>query len=445
MLSALRISLFSLLFLASTSFAALNLELTQGISGAIPIAMVAFAGQTQDPAAADNISAVVTSDLQNSGRFTVKQSTSASQQPQSAADVDFKYWQKQNVNDMVVGKVTPQASGEYQVNFQLINVFASQASKSQSGPKWLNSVLLNKTFTVKKSQLRNLAHHISDLIYQSLTGDKGIFSTRIAYVLVERNIDQPPKYFLEISDVDGYKPQTLLTSQQPIMSPNWSPNGKQVAYVSFETGRPAIYIQNVATGQRKRVTDFNGINSTPAWSPNGKELALVLTKSGYPKIYTYDIASRKLTQVTQGWSADTEPRFSPNGQSIYFSSNRGSGLQIYEVTLASKQVQRVTFNGTYNATANVGPNDQELVYLHRQNGQYNIAKQDLQNGRMTLLTQTGNDQSPSLAPNGKMVVFATRFAGRGILSMVSTDGRVKLRLPARNGDVREPAWSPFLS
>lgn len=423
----------------SPIYAALDLELTQGMQGAIPIAIAPFAGQ-ESSSPVENIASVVTNDLSHSGRF--KMINSVSQDPHDASEVNYSLWQKSGANNLVVGKVIPQADGKYQVTFQLINVFSGQTR--QEDKNFVQPTLLNEQFTVNKNNLRGLAHHISDLVYQQLTGDRGIFSTKIAYVLVQRIANQN-KYFLEVADQDGYGSKTLMTSNQPIMSPTWSPNAKSIAYVSFEGDQDGIYIQNIFTGGRKLISQFPGMNTAPAWSPDGSKIALVLTKTGYPKVYIMDVASGQLTQLTEGYSMDTEPAWSPNGKTLIFTSDRGGGPEIYEMDLASRQIQRLTFNSQYNARGTLTPDGQSLVMLTQSGSGYDIAIQDLQTGRVTLLTNSGNTQSPSVAPNGKMVAYADQDQGVGILGMVSTDGRVKLRIPAGNGSVQEPAWSPYLS
>jgi TolB protein len=406
--------------------------------------VVAFSGQANDLQGDNNVAGVVSTDLQNSGRFKLMSNSSMQQSPTQAADVDFNYWQKQDINNMVVGSVKSVGGGKYQVDFQLLNVYGNKESPNSAAPVWQNAVVLNKTFTVNSNQLRGLSHHISDMIYESLTGDRGVFSTRIAYVTVKRT-SQSAKYALEVSDYDGYNPRSLLDSSQPIMSPAWSPDGHRIAYVSFENSDPAIFIQDLATGNRQKISGFAGLNGAPAWSPDGQQLALVLTQTGYPKIYLLNVASKQVTQVTQGTAIDTEPSWSPDGNSLVFTSNRGGGPQIYRVNIATQDVQRVTYSGNYNARAAfIPPDGKSIVVLNGNSNAYNIAVQDLTSGRYTTLTDSGNNQSPSIAPNGKMVVYATKSEGHGVLGVVSTDGRVKQQLPAREGDVREPAWSPFL-
>lgn len=428
-------------FISSSIFAALDLELTQGMEGAIPIAIAPFAGQ-ESSSPVENITTVITNDLSHSGRFKIPVA-SLPQDPHDISEVNFSLWQKSGLpSNLVVGKVTPQAGGKYLVNFQLINIFAGQTRKEDKN--FATPVLLSNQFTVNQNELRGVAHHISDLIYQQLTGDRGIFSTKIAYVLVQRIANQQ-KYYLEVADQDGYGAKALLTSNQPIMSPTWSPNAKSIAYVSFEGDKDGIYMQNIFTGARHLVSQFEGMNTAPAWSPDGTKIAMVLTKTGYPKIYIKDIATGQLSQITDGFSMDTEPAWSPNGKTLIFTSDRGGGPEIYEMDLATKQIQRLTFNSQYNARGSFTPDGQSLIMLTQNGGGYDIAIQDLQTGRVTLLTSSGNTQSPSVAPNGKMVAYSDQDQGTGILGMVSTDGKVKLRIPAGEGSVQEPAWSPFLN
>ena len=403
--------------------AALDLELTQGIDAAIPIAIIPFANDQPNVPGNETVTQVVKNDLQNSGQFRVKST-------------------QQGVDDVLKGTVTSTGFGRYRVAFQLINLFSASKKETKSKPK--NSILLNLSFDTSKAGLRTLAHHISDLVYKSLTGTRGVFSTKIAYILVQRQSSpRSRKYLLEISDADGFNPQTLLQSTQPIMSPTWAPDGKSLAYVSFEGHHASIYLQNLSTGKRHIVTDYPGINGAPAFSPNGKKRALVLTRTGNPKIYTYNLQTKKLTRLTRGYSIDTEPAWAPDGKSLVFTSNRGGTPQIYRYNFDNKQVTRVTFDGNYNARASFLPNDQALIMMHRGTGLFGIAREDLNTGQVQVLVQTGADESPSVAPNGKMLIYATRYGGRGVLAMVSTDGRIKLRLPAREGTVREPAWSPF--
>jgi TolB protein len=415
-----------------TSYAALNLELTQGVDRAIPLAAVTFAGQTIGP----NLADIIQGDLKYSGRFKILASEQANQQPHTPAEVNYGFWRNQGVDNLVVGSVTPIVGGRFKVSFALLDVI----NTSPNG----QHVLLQQDFTTGAEGMRRLAHHMSDLIYQKLVGVRGVFSTKIAYVLIKRWPNRAPEYRLEIADMDGFNPRTLLVSSSPIMSPSWSADGKQIAYVSFENRRSGIYLSDVASGSRRLVSSFPGINGAPAFSPNSRQLAMVLSKEDKPKIYVKDLIGDGVRQITDGWSIDTEPRWSPDGNAIIFTSDRGGSPQIYRVEIATGSTTRLTYNGNYNARASYTPDGSGLVMIHREDGQYYIALQDIASGRVILLSTTGYDQSPSIAPNGSMVIYATQAGGRPVLGISSTDGRVKIRLPARDGDVQEPAWSPFL-
>ncbi len=445
----LKKSFFALLFFlatlhAGTTFAALDLELTQGVRAAIPIAILPFANQQQAIAPGQQmLTQIMTKDLDGSGQFRVETPDDTNKAVTDAAQVNLKYWRQQRVNDVVLGSVQPKGNGKYQVNVQLVAVYQQAQTDSKQ------TVLLNETFTVKKAALRQLAHHFSDLIYQKITGVRGIFSTKLAYILVQQNLGQKPKYDLVVSDYDGFDPQVLLSSAEPIMSPVWSPDGKQIAYVSFEGHQAAIYLQDLASGKRWLLSRQPGINGAPAFSPDGKKMALVLTLTGNPKIYLMDLRNRRLKQLTFGYAIDTEPSFAPDGKSLLFTSSRGGSPQVYRYIFATRKVQRVTFDGNYNAHASFMPDEQAIVMMHRQTSIYGglmftIARQSLDSGQVQILTRAGADESPSLAPNGKMIIYATQYGGRGVLAMVSTDGNIKLRLPATDGKVQEPAWSPFL-
>lgn len=408
-----KIIFFVALTISSTTFGALDLELTQGVDSGIPIAITSFAPGIHD---------IVVSDLKNSGRFRLSDAASPSE------------WKQQKLEAAVTANLQEIGNNQSIITFKLTDVLN-------------NNVLLDRKYTIANSQYRQLAHHISDLIYQQLTGDRGIFSTKIAYILVDRSPQnlQQAKYTLEIADADGFNPKTLLSSDQPLMSPTWSPDGKYLAYVSFEGNRAAIYLQNVATGSRQVLSKFPGINGAPAWSPNGRKMALVLSQTGYPKIYILDLTTKNLEQITSDWYLDTEPSFAPDGKSIIFTSNRGgSNPQIYRIYLENKKIERVTFKGDYNARASFTADGKNIIMLHQEDDLFSIAVQDLNSGRLTSLTKSGYDESPSVAPNGKMIVYATNYNNRGVLAAVATDGRVKLMLPARKGEVQEPAWSPFL-
>lgn len=412
--------------------AVLNLELTEGVVSALPIAIVPFSGVDQEGENA--IANVVSNDLQNSGRFKVLPASALKQKPTSLDQVDFSKWKSSGVDHVLIGNVTSANNGKMKIQFTLLDVFKGQDNKQ-------SAVVVSETFDANAKDMRRAAHHISDAIYQQLIGQKGVFSTRIAYITVQSRGDYS-KYRLEVADADGYNPKAILISHEPIMSPAWSHNGRKLAYVSFENKRAEIYVADVMTGSREKISGVAGINGAPAWSPDDKKIAMVLSKSGSPKIYVYDLTSGQAKQVTSGLGIDTEPSWSPDGKSLVFTSDRAKGPQIYQVNLASGEVNRLTFSGAYNARASFTPDGNKIVMLHRASEGYTIAIQDLSSGSVQLLTRSGRDESPSLAPNGSMVLFGNEY---GVLGMVSTDGRIQIRLPAREGEVRSPAWSGFLA
>jgi TolB protein len=396
--------------------AELYMELTQGMNQAIPMAIPSFTGALATVAGGQTIDEVVRKDLNNSGQFQTVDISSA----------DY----------VLQGKVSETAEpDQYSVSIQLRSAFSSPGAGSP--------ILLTKIFQVKRADLRQLAHTISDVVYQQLTGVRGIFNTKIAYILRQWPSYSAPTYALEVADVDGFSPQTLLVSPEPIMSPTWSPDGKNIAYVSFEGHHAAVYLQNVHNAERHLISSFDGINGAPAFSPDGTKMALVLTKTGNPKIYTVDLATLRLTQLTSGYSIDTEPRWAADGRSLIFTSDRAGGPQIFRYDFRNGAITRLTYQGNYNARASLLPDQRSLVVMHREGSEFGISKIDLASGQLTNITNSGVDESPSLAPNGKMVLYATQYEGRGVLALVSIDGRVKLRLPARAGSVQEPAWSPF--
>lgn len=424
----------SLLYAASGP---LNLVLTKGVSSSIPIAIVPFSGQ-EDATAPNNVSSVIQADLQNSGQFSTMDPQNMTQLPHDPKDVDLSYWQQNKMNAVVTGNVIAQGNDSYKVNFALLDVFHGQENST-------NQVLTSQTFTVNGKQLRTLAHHISDIVYQQLTGVHGIFSTKIAYVLVQRDGPQA-QYSLQVADIDGYNPKPLLVSDQPIMSPSWSHKGDRIAYVTFEKVTPKIVVQDIATGSRRVVSSFPGINGAPAWSPDDQQLAVVLSKSGSPKIYSLNLASSSLKQLTQGTSIDTEPNWARDGKSIIFTSDRGGGPQIYRLSIADGQTQRLTFNGPYNARGSFTPDGKSIVMIHRDPGSmYNIAVQDVESGTIQVVSRSGYDASPSIAPNGRMVLYESGAKERGVLGMASLDGKVQLQVPASRGSVQDPSWSPYLS
>lgn len=425
--------LFTIL-LPYSAHAILSMELTRGVAGAIPIAVVPFA---QGESLPQNVSGIVSTDLQNSGRFKVFGGNALSEFPSNAQQVSADYFKHLGTDHVVVGHIQALGGNQYQVSIQLLDMFRGQGAAS---------VVLTRKYTVSAGELRAVAHHISDLVYEQITGVRGIFSTKLTYVVVQRFNGKPGRYILEVSDQDGYNPRTLLSSPEPIMSPTWSPNGRQIAYVSFENKQSGIYLQDVGSGGRRLVSQVPGINGAPAWSPDGKKLALVLSKSGSPNIYVMDLASHSLNQMTKDFYINTEPSWAPNGRTLLFTSNRSGSLpQVYQLNIATKAVSRISYDGDYNARASYTKDGNHVAMIHRVGGLYKIGILDLDSGTIRVLNSTAGDSaSPSIAPNGTMVLYDTVYRGQNMLGMVSTDGRVQLVLPARNGEAQDPAWSPFL-
>jgi TolB protein len=423
------IAALALLVLPARAGAVLTIEITQGVEGALPIAVVPFGieGGATPP---EDVSAIVSADLRRSGRFSPLPPDRQPAQPTEAAQMDFGPWRGAGIEDLVIGKVRPDPAGGYQVEFRLFDVF-------QGGQ------LVGRSYVASARRLRALAHQISDVIYEKLTGERGAFSTRIAYVIVTKGAGGQSRYELQVADADGYNPQSILISQEPVLSPAWSPDGRRLAYVSFENRYAHVFIQDVASGRRDRVAAYPGLNSAPAWSPDGRALALSLSKDGNPEIYILDLAARHLRRVTENLAIDTEPAWSPDGKSLVFTSDRGGNPQIYRVPVAGGAAERLTFQGDYNARASFSPDGQRLALLHGDRGSYRIAVLDLRDKSLHELTEDQLDESPSFAPNGSMIIYATQAGDRGVLAEVSVDGRMRQRLVAGDGDVREPAWGPF--
>lgn len=420
------------LWASIAAHAVLRLQLTQGIAAATPIAVVV--DQAAPAVLREQVLGVVRHDLSMSGRFKLIEK--AQQDLQHAPNLsDVAGWKQQGVDYLVA--LSADAPGKASV--AVYDLYQSHAA-DQARPQTTHlSPALRRSVTLTAHPHR-VAHALSDQVYQQLTGKRGIFATHIAYVL-RHGRDQ---YQLQLADADGANPRTLVSSLQPVMSPAWSPDGKRLAYVSFEQHFARVFVQEIASGKREIVAEYPGINGAPAWSPDGRQLAMVLTKQGDVNLFVLDLARHQLRQVTHGHVIDTEPAWAPDGKSIVFTSNRGGHPQIYQVTLANQAIARMTFQGNYNARASYTPDGKALVMLHREDGEFSIAKQDLETGRVMRLTHSSQDESPSIAANGQMVLYATRYRDRGVLAMVSIDGRIKLRLPSQEGQVQDPAFSPFV-
>tara|TARA_R110001606_G_scaffold4636_1_gene21817 strand:- start:3015 stop:4289 length:1275 start_codon:yes stop_codon:yes gene_type:complete len=416
-----------LTLLAISARAELMIQITEGRVDAVPIAIVPFAGASD---ASENISDIVRADLHRSGQFKPLAPEQMLSRPTREDQIIYRDFRVLNQEYLVTGQVKPNGAGGYQVSYGLYDVAAQKR-------------LISESYQPPEAQLRDVAHAISDRIYEQLTGIQGAFSTKIVYVTHNRRAKQP--YQLQYADADGARAQTILRSGEPIMSPSWSPDGTRIAYVSFENqGRPNIYIHDLRSGSRRVVTSFSGINGAPSWSPDGQKLAITLSRDGNPEIYSINIDGSGLTRLTNDYGIDTEARWMPDGDSLVFTSSRSGGPQIYKLNINDGSVRRVSFEGNYNARPAVTPDGRYLVYVHRRGGSFNVGVQDLQRGTFDIVTKTDMDESPSVAPNGSMIIYGTQHRGTGVLEAVSIDGRVKVELPSKEGEVREPAWSPFL-
>ena len=409
--------------------ATLEIEITAGVNTAVPVAVVPFAWEGQGAAPALDVAGVIGADLTRSGRFKALAVKDMLEKPTQGSAINFDNWKVLGISNLVIGRIKPAADG-YSIEYQVFNVYTRQQ-------------IMGYSVASSTARLRYTAHFISDTIYQKLTGQRGAFNTRIAYV----EIGAGESYSLIVADSDGYNAQPVLQSpHEPIMSPSWSPDGKSIAYVSFESKLPAIYLQNLSTGQREVLSARTGINGAPAFSPDGKSLAMTLSSApGNPDVYVMNLATKKLTRITTSDAADTEPVWSPDGQSLYFTSDRGGTPQIYKVAAQGGDAQRITFDGSYNANPRISPDGRTLAMVHRVEGHLRIAVMDLASGTLQTLTDGDLDKSPSFAPNGSMIIFEALYQNRGVLSAVSVDGQIQERLTERQGglDVHAPVWGPF--
>lgn len=410
-------------FFTLTTNAALDIEITGGGAQQIPIAVVPFGN---DKAVKEDIASIVNADLQRSGLFRTLETRGIASKPTDSSQVKFAEWAALQAQAVVVGSVSPLAGDRLKINFQLVDVLKQ-------------TKLADMDFQLSAKHARMTAHKIADVIYEKLTGQPGAFASRIAYVT-----KQGARHYLYVADADGYNPQPLVNSSEPVISPAWSPDGSQMAYVSFEKKKPIVFVHSLATGKRTMVANYKGNNSAPSWSPDGKTLAIVLTYSANSQIYTISANGGGLKRITNSRGIDTEPVFSPDGKWIYFTSDRGGSPQIYKTPASGGGVSRVTYEGAYNVSPRFSHDGKSLIYIRNDGGRFRVAVQDLANGQVQLLSEGSQDESPSFAPNDRMILYATKKGARGSLAAVSFDGKVRQSLSEARGDVREPAWGPMI-
>ena len=406
-------------FVATAAYAQLSIEITGAGANRIPIAVADFSGERIISQA---LASVVRVDLEHSGLFQLVDAAGKS----TDGGADYPGWKARGADALVTGSIGSSADGRYETRFHLFDV---QKQAELGGNGYLHSA----------DQLRTTAHRIADFVYEKLTGERGIFSTRIAYV-----VKSTGRFELRIADSDGQNSQAALSSREPIISPTWSPDGTKLAYVSFEAKKPVVYVHDLASSRRHVAANFKGSNSAPAWSPDGKKLAVVLTKDGSSQLYLLNADGSGVARIATSAGIDTEPQFSPDGQAIYFTSDRGGSPQIYRIAVSGGDAQRVTFEGSYNVTPRPSPDGRSLAYVTRNGGRFQLALMDLATRQTQILTDSAKDESPSFAPNGRMIIYATEVGGRGVLAAVSSDGRVKQKLSVQAADVREPSWGPFV-
>ncbi|SIN85291.1 TolB protein [Sulfurivirga caldicuralii] len=418
-----------LLMLAWQAHAVLTIEIEEAETQATPVAILPFQGEAEAP---QKLSEIVGFDMRRSGKFRALPVDQLPELPLAPGQIHFEQWRDSGSDVLLMGKIAHNVDGTWRVEATLVDLLR-------------RSVLFARVWpSVKTRQLSRVAHQISDRMYEELTGIPGAFDTRIAYV-VKQGEGKARRFLLNVSDSDGLNEQTVLRSYEAIMSPDWSPDGRKLAYVSFENGRSEVFVQNLFTGKREKVASFKGINGAPAWSPDGRKLAFTTSKDGNAEIYILDLATRKLQRLTRNPAIDTEPCWAPNGRSIYFTSDRRGKPQIFQVFLDTGETRRVTFEGTYNATPTITPDGRYLAMVTSVPGVgMHIGLLDLYSNEFRILTRTFLDESPSFAPNGDMLIYAMNKDNRGMLAVVSVDGGASQILRVKAGEVREPDWGPYM-
>lgn len=419
----------TLMFLAASSAQAeLLIRVTEGADSAIPLSVVPFSESGSMPTG-DKLSSIVQADLAMSGEFRTLPPEKMLSLPSKRSDVYFRDWRMLGQRYVLVGELTRNGD-RVKARYELFDVNREER-------------ILGETATAPASNVRSLAHHVSDKVYEAITGVPGAFSTKLAYVTLERTNGQA-RYRLQVSDIDGKRARIRLESKEPIMSPAWSPDGKKLAYVSFETGKPAIYVHELHSGQRTKVADFPGLNSAPSWSLDGQSLLMTLSKDGNAEVYRMDLQTKNTEKLTNHWAIDTEAVWDSSGKGIFFTSDRSGGPQIYYMAKPGAEPRRITFGSRYNARPRPDSKGEYVYYVHQRDGAFLIARTNLKNDEETVLTRTQSDESPSVSPNGRMLIYATKHSGNSVLTVISADGGAAYSLPAAQGAVRDPAWGPIV-